>query len=71
MITIVRRGQVYRHYKGSEYRVLEVGTHTETGETMVVYREDRGDRVVWVRPLGIFSSLVMQDGEAVPRFSLL
>lgn len=68
MIVEVRRGQVFKHYKGGEYRVLEVGTHTENEETMIVYRALRGDPRVWVRPLGVFRSLVMVDGEAVPRF---
>lgn len=28
----------YRHYKGKDYEVLGVATHSETMEPMVVYR---------------------------------
>ena len=27
----------YRHYKGGEYQVQGVATHSETGELLVVY----------------------------------
>lgn len=67
----IRRGQVYKHYKGGTYRILHTGKHTETGETMIVYHNIDGTPEVWVRPLGIFGSLVLVNGEAVPRFSLL
>ena len=34
----------YRHYKGGEYTVLGIAQHSETGETLVVYRPEYGDR---------------------------
>ena len=44
----------YRHYKGKEYVVLGVASHSETLEKLVVYRADYGDRGLWVRPLAMF-----------------
>lgn len=37
MINQVVAGR-YRHYKGKEYEVLAVATHSETEEKLVVYR---------------------------------
>ena len=62
---------LYRHYKGGEYTVYEVATHSETGESLVVYRPCYGDRALWVRPLGMFLERVECDGEDVPRFAFI
>ena len=45
---------VYRHYKGDLYIVEDVATHSETLETMVVYRALYGDNKLWVRPAKMF-----------------
>jgi hypothetical protein len=58
----------YRHYKGREYVVLGVARHSETEEPLVVYRQDYGDRELWVRPLAMFIENVEVAGELVPRF---
>ena len=29
----------YRHFKGTMYQVMCIGTHTETNESLVVYRK--------------------------------
>lgn len=42
----------YRHFKGKEYELLEIATHSETLEQMVVYRAlygERGIRVLSIR----------------------
>ena len=41
---------IYRHYKGNLYELMELATHSETLEKMVVYRALYGERGVWVRP---------------------
>lgn len=61
----------YRHYKGKDYEVLFVATHSETGERMVVYRTLYGDRGYWVRPLAMFTETVVVDGVERPRFKLM
>lgn len=47
-------GKVYRHFKGNFYRVEDVATHSETGETYVVYRQMYGERELWIRPKDMF-----------------
>lgn len=58
----------YRHFKGKEYELLEVATHSETLEQMVVYRALYGERGIWVRPASMWSETVEKDGYSGPRF---
>lgn len=58
----------YRHYKGNLYHVYGTATHSETSETLVVYRPLYGEGKLWVRPLGMFTELIVLDGESLPRF---
>jgi hypothetical protein len=62
---------VYEHYKGNKYQVIEVATHSETEEKLVVYRPMYGDMALWVRPLAMFVESVEIDGKAMPRFKFL
>jgi hypothetical protein len=59
----------YRHYKGNEYTVLGEARHSETLEPLVVYRQEYGDRGLWVRPAAMFSETVRVEGREVPRFA--
>jgi hypothetical protein len=61
----------YRHYKGKDYEVIGVATHSETEEQLVVYRCLYGDFSLWVRPLAMFKETVVVEGKDVPRFSYL
>lgn len=61
----------YRHYKGRDYTVLGLARHSETQEVLVVYRQEYGDRDLWVRPLAMFRETVEVDGRAVERFRFL
>jgi hypothetical protein len=61
----------YRHYKGGEYTVLGVAQHSETGEALVVYRLEYGDRSLWVRPLSMFQEVVETSEGVLPRFELI
>ena len=61
----------YRHYKGGEYTVMGVAQHSETGEALVVYRPEYGDRGLWVRPLSMFQASVETPDGVVPRFALI
>jgi len=62
---------IYRHYKGNLYQVLHTARHSETEETLVVYRCLYGEYGVWVRPIEMFGESVTVDGQQVPRFELI
>lgn len=70
MASELRPGR-YRHYKGGEYEVLGVATHSETEESLVVYRPLYGEGGLWVRPLAMFVESVEHEGNSVPRFALV
>lgn len=62
---------LYRHYKGNEYFVFQVATHSETREPLVFYRCLYGDYSWWVRPVKMFTESVELAGETIPRFRFL
>ncbi|WP_368499012.1 DUF1653 domain-containing protein [Herbiconiux sp. A18JL235] len=62
------RPGVYEHFKGARYEVIDVVTHSETEERLVLYRTLYGDHSLWVRPLAMFVEPVERDGYAGPRF---
>ncbi len=62
---------IYRHYKGSLYQVLHTAQHSETEESLVVYRCLYGEYGVWVRPLAMFAETVTVEGKELPRFELI
>lgn len=59
----------YRHYKGNFYEVIDVARHSETEESLVVYRCLYGDFSLWVRPLEMFLEMVEVNGQPMPRFA--
>lgn len=59
----------YRHYKGKEYQLLYIATHSETLEKMAVYKALYGDGEVWVRPLSMWNEDVNVNGVTVKRFT--
>ena len=61
----------YRHFKGAEYKVHGVATHSETAEQLVVYTPLYGEGGLWVRPLAMFTETVEKGGEKVPRFTFI
>ena len=61
----------YRHFKGKEYEVLYIATHSETPEEMVVYRALYGERGVWVRPASMWNDVIERDGKTYRRFTYI
>ena len=64
---MIEKGR-YKHYKGSEYEVIDVVKHSETEEDMVLYKTLYGDYSLWVRPFTMFTEKVIVEGKEVERF---
>jgi hypothetical protein len=58
-----KKGEIFRHFKGTLYEILEIAVHTETNEEMVVYREfdileNPHEGKPWVTSMEMFMSEV-------------
>lgn len=62
---------IYEHYKKMRYQVLGIALHSETLEELVVYKALYGDKLSWVRPLGMFFEKVDINGIKQPRFTFI
>ena len=54
----IKINRIYKHFKGDNYLVVDVATHSETKEKYVVYRGLYGHRSLWIRPLDMSLSEV-------------
>lgn len=61
----------YRHFKGNEYRVIGIASHSETMEPMVVYQALYGEQGLWVRPANMWNELVDREDYKGPRFTYI
>ncbi|MBH0047730.1 DUF1653 domain-containing protein [Pseudoalteromonas sp. NZS11_1] len=62
---------IYQHYKGPQYKVVHVATHSETEEQLVIYQALYGEFGMWARPLSMFLETVEKEGEVIQRFAYI
>ncbi len=62
---MLKLNAIYKHFKGDYYLTLDIVTHSETGEQLVLYRALYGDNKLYVRPIDMFTSKV--DKEKYPN----
>lgn len=62
---------IYRHFKGNLYEVIGMANHSETMETMVVYRALYGEHGLWVRPAAMWNEIVEKENYTGPRFQYI
>lgn len=48
------KGKLFRHFKGGLYLLVDLATHTETRETLVLYKALYGDGELYARPYEMF-----------------
>lgn len=51
----VKKGQIYRHFKGAMCTVIAIAKHSETLDELVIYEHDNQ---IWARPYDLFISKV-------------
>lgn len=60
-----KKQEIYRHFKGNEYKIITLAEDSETGEEMVVYQAMYGEEKAYVRGLTMFMQEV--DKEKYPE----
>lgn len=58
---------IYKHFKGGGYEVIGNAVHTETGESLVLYRSIDRPSPIWARPGKMWNEKV--NGK--PRFECI
>ena len=61
----------YRHFKGNLYQVIGTALHSETMESMVVYRALYSEGGLWVRPAAMWNEIVEKETYHGPRFQYI
>ncbi len=69
-MTSLKKG-IYKHYKGSEYRILMEVINSETKEKDIVYQNLADESKIWVRPKAMFLEDVKVEEETKPRFEFI
>jgi len=69
----VKLGTYQHSKKGTFYRVIGVGKHSETLEDFVVYETlyDNPLSKIWIRPKNMFLEIITLNGKKVPRFKFI
>lgn len=69
----IKSGQIWKHFKGFEIKIICIAKHSETEVEHVVYDHMGSDSrsEFWVRPKDMFLENVERDGKIFPRFEFL
>ena len=62
---------IYKHFKGNKYELIDIATHSETLEKMVVYKALYGEGGLWVRPLSMWDEEIEKEKKKFKRFEYI
>jgi hypothetical protein len=70
LMSQINPGEIWRHYKNKDYRIIAISCNTEDLTWYVVYEALYDNQVskIWHRPLDMFLEDIEVDGEMVSRF---
>ncbi|MFW6007671.1 MAG: DUF1653 domain-containing protein [archaeon] len=66
----IKINDIYLHYKGNEYQVLNIARHTENNKKLVIYRSLKNNKI-WARPYDMFIENIKVDNKIIQRFKLI
>ena len=70
----VKIGEIYEHYKGKRYKILNLAFYSEDPENIMVIYEALyvdpkfGKHPIWARPLKMFEEKLEINSKTIPRF---
>lgn len=66
-----KKGEVYRHYKGDQYRIVDLALHSNDDEWMVVYEPmyENPAAPLFTRPLQQWREIIDWQDQKVTRFT--
>lgn len=65
-------GQIWKHYKGNEYRIVALARNSETDDTYDVVVYERVDEPkIWTQSKERFLGTEQYNGETVSRFTFI
>ena len=62
-------GEVYKHFKGTVYKIIAIAKHSETMEDLVIYQQINDTTKIWARPINMFNDTITKDNVTFKRFT--
>lgn len=70
----IKVGDIYKHYKGKDYKILAIARNSENIDEMLIIYQALYDcprfglNQIWARPLSNFTQTIFLEGKEISRF---